>query len=197
MFFFLTFLCFTRPSAASTDHIDSPLCIVFEYFAKSIGTVFRDKWLCYHCYTSRFLLFDNLQFTSHCVQLGNGVVFLPIMNWYLSSQFLESIPFNIHHIGDHNRSNNLVCKAESLQTRCIGIRKKCCTVQNFSTSIFPTKLLYASIHQTAQYILWSWRQGCCKVKVKLSLCLFLTEHHAMKAYQGTGGIAPCILWPLR
>jgi hypothetical protein len=31
-----------------------------------------------------------------------------------------------------------------------------------------------------------------KVKVKLSLCLFLTEHHTMKAYWGNGGIAPFI-----
>jgi hypothetical protein len=30
-------------------------------------------------------------------------------------------------------------------------------------------------------------------KVKLSLCL--TKHHAMEAYQGSGGIAPLILWP--
>jgi hypothetical protein len=30
-----------------------------------------------------------------------------------------------------------------------------------------------------------------KVKVKLSLCL--TKHHAMKAYSGSGGIAPRIL----
>jgi hypothetical protein len=29
------------------------------------------------------------------------------------------------------------------------------------------------------------------VKVKLSLCL--TKHHAMKAYWGSGGIAPLIL----
>jgi hypothetical protein len=28
-------------------------------------------------------------------------------------------------------------------------------------------------------------------KVKLSLCL--TNHHAMKMYLGSGGIAPCIL----
>jgi hypothetical protein len=25
--------------------------------------------------------------------------------------------------------------------------------------------------------------------------VFLTEHHAMKAYWGSGGIAPLILWP--
>jgi hypothetical protein len=31
-----------------------------------------------------------------------------------------------------------------------------------------------------------------KVKVKLSLC-FLTEHHTMKAYWESGGIAPLIL----
>jgi len=31
-----------------------------------------------------------------------------------------------------------------------------------------------------------------KVKVKLSLC-FLTEHHSMKAYWGSGDIAPRIL----
>jgi hypothetical protein len=29
------------------------------------------------------------------------------------------------------------------------------------------------------------------VKVKLSLCL--TKHHTMKAYWGSGGIAPCII----
>jgi hypothetical protein len=32
-----------------------------------------------------------------------------------------------------------------------------------------------------------------KVQVKLSLCL--TNHHAMKAYWGSGGIAPHIRWP--
>jgi hypothetical protein len=31
-----------------------------------------------------------------------------------------------------------------------------------------------------------------KVKLKLSLWSFLTEHHAMKAYWGSGGIAPRI-----
>jgi hypothetical protein len=31
------------------------------------------------------------------------------------------------------------------------------------------------------------------IKVKLSLCL--TKHHAMKAYWGSGGIAPLILLP--
>jgi hypothetical protein len=30
-------------------------------------------------------------------------------------------------------------------------------------------------------------------KVNLSLCFFLAEHHAMKAYWGSGGIAPLIL----
>jgi hypothetical protein len=32
------------------------------------------------------------------------------------------------------------------------------------------------------------------VKVKLSLCFLLTEHHAMKAYWGSGGIVPVIFW---
>jgi hypothetical protein len=32
-----------------------------------------------------------------------------------------------------------------------------------------------------------------KAKVKLSLCSFLTEHHAIKACWGSGGIAPRIL----
>jgi hypothetical protein len=31
-----------------------------------------------------------------------------------------------------------------------------------------------------------------KVNVKLSLCFFLTEHHSMEAYWGSGGIAPRI-----
>jgi hypothetical protein len=33
-------------------------------------------------------------------------------------------------------------------------------------------------------------KGHLKVKVKLSLCFFFTEHHAMKAYWGSEGIAP-------
>jgi hypothetical protein len=32
-----------------------------------------------------------------------------------------------------------------------------------------------------------------KVKVKVVPVLFLTEHHTMKAYWGSGGIAPCII----
>jgi hypothetical protein len=31
------------------------------------------------------------------------------------------------------------------------------------------------------------------IKVKFSLCFFFTEHHAMKAYLGSEGIAPHIL----
>jgi hypothetical protein len=31
----------------------------------------------------------------------------------------------------------------------------------------------------------------------LSLCFFLTQHHAMKAYWGSEGVAPLILWPWR
>jgi hypothetical protein len=34
-----------------------------------------------------------------------------------------------------------------------------------------------------------------KVKIKLSVSCLLTEHHAMKAYWGSGGIAPCFLDP--
>jgi len=30
----------------------------------------------------------------------------------------------------------------------------------------------------------SWISNKCKVKVKLSLCFLLTEHHSMKAYGG-------------
>jgi hypothetical protein len=33
----------------------------------------------------------------------------------------------------------------------------------------------------------------CKGKGKVVPVLFLTEHHAMKAYWGSGGIAPLIL----
>jgi hypothetical protein len=32
-----------------------------------------------------------------------------------------------------------------------------------------------------------------EVKVKVKLSLYLTKHHAMKTYWGSGGIAPCIL----
>jgi hypothetical protein len=34
-----------------------------------------------------------------------------------------------------------------------------------------------------------------KKNVKLSLYFLLTEHHAMKAYWGSGIITPRILWP--
>jgi len=32
------------------------------------------------------------------------------------------------------------------------------------------------------------------INTKISPCA-LTEHHAMKAYRGNGGIAPLIIWP--
>jgi len=35
----------------------------------------------------------------------------------------------------------------------------------------------------------------CKGKGKDVSVIFLTEHHAMKAYWGSGSIAPLILWP--
>jgi len=38
---------------------------------------------------------------------------------------------------------------------------------------------------------WTTATKTVKVKVKLSLCL--TKHHIMKAYWGSGGIAPHIL----
>jgi hypothetical protein len=46
------------------------------------------------------------------------------------------------------------------------------------------------IFQATSNVVILFRQ---KVKLKLSLCL--TKHHAMKAYWGSGGIAPLILWP--
>jgi hypothetical protein len=36
-------------------------------------------------------------------------------------------------------------------------------------------------------------KGEVKVKVKVNLSLYLTKHHAMKTYCGSGGIAPRIL----
>jgi hypothetical protein len=39
-------------------------------------------------------------------------------------------------------------------------------------------------------------QGLLKVKVKLLLRFFLTEHHAMKAYWGSAGVSPLNLLPL-
>jgi hypothetical protein len=53
-------------------------------------------------------------------------------------------------------------------------------------------------------VLWYKEFGCggntsigrlakrLKVKIRLSLCYLLTGHHAMKAYWGSGGIAPRI-----
>jgi len=39
------------------------------------------------------------------------------------------------------------------------------------------------------YVIYAY--NVCNVKVKVSLCL--TKHHAVKAYWGSGGIAPRIL----
>jgi hypothetical protein len=37
--------------------------------------------------------------------------------------------------------------------------------------------------------------GKASVKGKTNLSLYLTKHHAMKIYWGSGGTAPRILWP--
>jgi hypothetical protein len=37
--------------------------------------------------------------------------------------------------------------------------------------------------------------SCSRVKVKVVPWLFLTEHHTMETYWGSGGISPLILWP--
>jgi hypothetical protein len=41
--------------------------------------------------------------------------------------------------------------------------------------------------------LWICNDSICNTKVKVKLSLCLTKHHAMKAYWGSGGIAPLIL----
>jgi hypothetical protein len=44
------------------------------------------------------------------------------------------------------------------------------------------------------YHLWGGEvNGCRGKKIKLSVCYFLTDHHATKAYWGSGGIDPCVL----
>jgi hypothetical protein len=51
------------------------------------------------------------------------------------------------------------------------------------------------IQPVAQRYTIDIQPGTLKGKGKVVPVLFLTEHHAMKAYWGSGGIAPLILWP--
>jgi hypothetical protein len=53
----------------------------------------------------------------------------------------------------------------------------------------------AICHFIVQGILLSYVKGKGKCKVKIVPVLLLNEHHAMKAYWGSGIIAPLILWP--
>jgi hypothetical protein len=48
------------------------------------------------------------------------------------------------------------------------------------------------VHKDCRDVLINYVRALHHVKVKLSLCNFLTEYHAMKAYWGSGGIAPLI-----
>jgi hypothetical protein len=52
--------------------------------------------------------------------------------------------------------------------------------------------LFAAVNNTATKHTGSKRKAQ-NVEVKSSLCL--TEHHAMKTYWGSGGVASRILWP--
>jgi len=66
--------------------------------------------------------------------------------------------------------------------------------EEFLTHLYMTNTLWVSLPMLPIKIITSHYHNEIKVKVKLSsLYLFLTEHHAMKAYCGNGGIAPCIL----
>jgi hypothetical protein len=62
--------------------------------------------------------------------------------------------------------------------------KKNCVFQCTDFHVSVKKLMYIEV-------LWKSIKIKLKVKVKFSLCL--TKHHAMKAYWGSGGIAPRIL----
>jgi hypothetical protein len=59
--------------------------------------------------------------------------------------------------------------------------------------------LVHSFQRSLCFLLWLCSNisadTCVRVKVMLFLCYFLIEHHAMKAYWGSGGIAPRIPWP--
>jgi hypothetical protein len=59
-----------------------------------------------------------------------------------------------------------------------------------------SRILRTGVSQQLQHILTQTILRIKKLKcknIKLSLCL--TKHHVMKAFRGSGGIAPLILWP--
>jgi hypothetical protein len=58
-------------------------------------------------------------------------------------------------------------------------------------SLCAPNSLYSRLYVNRHYYDLHWFLSFVKVEVKLSLCL--TKHHAMKAYWGSGGIAPRIL----
>jgi hypothetical protein len=78
---------------------------------------------------------------------------------------------------------------------CVGTAH--CLVQNLSSLCkLPTPCWVEAVFNINALAGSSggWKTVLSESKnVKLSLCFFLTEHHAMKAYWGSAGIAPHIL----
>jgi hypothetical protein len=61
--------------------------------------------------------------------------------------------------------------------------------------VFENRVLRGIFGPKTEEVAGGWRQphNQVKVKVKVKLSLCLTKHHSMKAYWGSGDIAPRIL----
>jgi len=73
-------------------------------------------------------------------------------------------------------------------------------ISHFSHGCYMSRLPHPPSFDHPNNIWWSVRlmkfliMQSCSILNRCSRA-FLTEHHAMKAYWGSGGIAPLILWP--
>jgi hypothetical protein len=70
-------------------------------------------------------------------------------------------------------------------------------LQNYTNEQIMSRInTVNACYHTVLNILFSWLLSK-SLKIKIQSCLygFLTQHHAMKAYWGSGSLVPCILWP--
>jgi hypothetical protein len=92
-----------------------------------------------------------------------------------------------------------VCRSSPKQ---ISDERIAMSAANFSRLICKRKIFVRTERRTSCFMMFEREvlrifgpkgYDMIQVKVKLHLCFFLTEHHAMKAYWLSGGTAPRIL----
>jgi hypothetical protein len=87
---------------------------------------------------------------------------------------------------DDFRSKHPSTPSNPMDYRCIRLRLSC----QFSVCVYVS--FFHCHFQVPCFSLKAFPKMC---KVKVVPVLFSTQHHAMEAYWGSGGIVPLILWP--